>query len=263
MGVYKSAILGSAMAIVFACLVPAPVAAQTWSGLWSDEFTGPQGTPIDATKWTYDTGSLGVNNEVEYYCSPGMTTGGCVGTNPNAYLDGNGNLIIQALKVGTSTTPYSNSWTSARLKTQGLEEFQFGRVESRMSLPTVAPGIWPAFWALGANINSVSWPLCGEADYMENVPASSGLGPTMIASRLHQAGTSARIDRTADYTFPNGGVVTGMHVYGAIWSPNMIQFYVDDPTKVFYVQTASDIGAGQTWGFNHTFFLILNLAIGG
>ncbi len=237
---------------------------QNWgTPVWSDEFNGVAGTPIDPTKWTYDTGILNVNNEVEYYCSPGMTTGGCLATNPNAYLDGSGNLIIQAIKVGTSMQANSGSWTSARLKTQGLEAFQFGRVEARMSLPPVAPGIWPAFWALGANIDTVSWPNCGEADYMENVPASGGLGATKIASSLHQGGTSGRIDRSATFTFPNGEGVTGMHVYGAIWSPNMMQFYVDDPTKVFYVQTASDIDAGQTWGFNHTFFLLLNLAIGG
>jgi beta-glucanase (GH16 family) len=236
---------------------------QNWgTPVWSDEFNGALGTPIDKTKWTYDTGILNVNDEVEYYCSPDMMTGGCDPQNPNAYIDGNGNLIIQAIKVGSSTAPFSGSWTSARLKTQGLEEFQYGRVEARMSLPTVAPGIWPAFWALGSNIGSIGWPNCGEADYMENVPASGGLGPTKIASSLHQGGTSGEIDRTADYTFSSGDV-TRLHIYGAIWSPNMIQFYVDDPTNVFYVQTANDIGAGQTWGFNHPFFLLLNLAIGG
>lgn len=255
----------SLLTLSMVALASAPGArGQNWgTPVWSDEFNGVLGTPIDPAKWTYDTGILNVNNEVEYYCAPGMTTGGCLATNPNAYIDGNGNLIIQALKVGTSPQANSGSWTSARLKTQGPESFQYGRVEARMSLPTVAPGIWPAFWALGANIDTVGWPNCGEADYMENVPAFGGLGPTKIASSLHQGGTSAKIDRTADYTFPSGSDVTGMHIYGAIWSPNMIQFYVDDPTKVFFVRTASDIGAGQTWGFNHTFFLLLNLAIGG
>ena len=240
-----------------------PARSQSWGApVWSDEFNGPTGTPIDSTKWTYDTGILNVNNEVEYYCSPNMPTGGCDPQNPNAFIDGRGNLIIQARKIGSSTAANSGSWTSARLKSQGLKEFSYGRVEARMSLPTVAPGVWPAFWALGANISSVDWPKCGEVDYMENVPASGGLGPTKIASSLHQAGTSGGIDRTANYTFASGDV-TGFHTYGAIWSPNMIQFYVDDPANVFYVQTASDIGAGQTWGFNHSFFMLLNLAIGG
>jgi beta-glucanase (GH16 family) len=253
----------SLLALSILALASAPGAwGQNWTQVWSDEFTGVLGTPINQSNWTYDTGILQVNNEVEFYCSPGMTTGGCVATSPNAYLDGNGNLIIQALKVGTSTQAYSGSWTSARLKTQGLQSFQFGRVEARMSLP-VGPGVWPAFWALGTNIVPVGWPDCGEVDYMENVPASGGLGPTKIASSLHQGGTSGTINLGADYTFPSGSDVTGMHIYGAIWSPNMIQFYVDDPTNVFSVRTASDIGAGQTWGFNHPFFLLLNLAIGG
>ena len=259
----KKAFYLSAFLICMCGLSSVPAVAQQWGNpVWHDEFSGPLGTPIDSMKWTFDTGILNVNNEVEYYCAPITVLGGCQTTNPNAYIDGNDHLVIQAIKVGSSTAGNSGSWTSARLKSQGLEEFQFGRVEARMSLPTVAPGIWPAFWALGANIQNVSWPNCGEIDFMENVPVSGGLGPTKIASSLHQGGTSARIDRTANYTFPSGDV-TGMHTYGAIWSPNMIQFYVDDPTKVFYVQTASDIGTGQTWGFNHTFFLIMNLAIGG
>jgi beta-glucanase (GH16 family) len=237
--------------------------AQNWGQpVWSDEFTGPVGTPIDSTKWTYDTGILSVNNEVEYYCSPSTVTGGCQTTNPNAYIDGNGHLIIQGIRLNSSTTPYSGSWTSARLKTSGLESFQYGRVESMMSLP-VGPGIWPAFWALGSNISTVGWPICGESDYMENVPLNpGGLGPTVIASTLHGNSPSGVYGLGGKYTFSSGGV-TGMHAYGAIWSPSMVQFYVDDPAKVFFVGTASDMKTGQTWTFDHPFFLLLNLAIGG
>jgi len=236
--------------------------AQNWgTPVWSDEFSGPLGTPIDPSKWTYDTGILNVNNEVEYYCAPSTLTGGCQTTNPNAYIDGSGNLVIQAIRLNTSTQPNSGSWTSARLITNGLQAFQYGRVESRMSLP-VGPGIWPAFWALGSNISSVGWPVCGEIDYMENVPASGGLGPTAISSTLHGNSPSGVYGLGRQYTFPSGDV-TGMHAYGAIWSPGMVQFYVDDPAKVFFAQTASDMTKGQVWAFDHPFFLLLNLAIGG
>jgi beta-glucanase (GH16 family) len=247
--------------LCFLCGLPA--AAQNWGNpVWSDEFTGPLGTPIDSTKWTYDTGILNVNNEVEYYCAPSTVVGGCLTTNPNAYIDGNGNLVIQALRLNNSTTPNSGSWTSARLITNGLETFQYGRVESRMSLP-VGPGVWPAFWSLGSNIATVSWPDCGEQDYMENVPLSpGGLGPGVIASTLHGNSTSGVYNLGGKFTFPSGDV-TGMHAYGAIWSPGMVQFYVDDPTKVFFVGTSSDMKSGQTWAFDHPFFLLLNLAIGG
>lgn len=241
-----------------------PTAAQIWGQpVWSDEFSGPVGTPIDSTKWTYDTGILNVNKEVEYYCAPSTTSGGCNTTNRNAYLDGYGHLIIQAIRLNPSTVPNSGSWTSARLITKDRESFQYGRAESRMSLP-VGPGIWPAFWALGSNIDTAGWPTCGEADYMENVPAGvpGGLGPIIIASTLHANSTTGAYGLGGKFTFP-GGDVTGMHAYGAIWSPGMVQFYVDDPGRAFFVGTASDMTNGQVWAFDHPFFLLLNLAIGG
>jgi beta-glucanase (GH16 family) len=155
-----------------------PTAAQNWGQpVWSDDFSGPFGTPIDSTKWTYDTGILNVNKEVEYYCAPSTSRGGCSTTNPNACLDGNGHLIVQAIRLNPSTVPNSGSWTSARLITKDRESFQYGRAESRMSLP-VGPGIWPAFGHWGSNIDALGWPACGEADFMENVPATvpGGLG---------------------------------------------------------------------------------------
>ena len=235
--------------------------AQSWNQVWSDEFNGPAGTPIDAGKWKFDTGILKVNNEVEYYCAPGTSAGGCNSAKPNAYIDGKGNLVIQAIKLNASTAPNSGSWTSARMITEGTQEFQYGRAEARMMLP-VGPGIWPAFWALGGNISTVGWPNSGEIDYMENVPASGGLGPGKISSTLHGPGYSGDKGLPKKYAFASGDV-TGWHTYGAIWSPNMIQFYVDDPGKVFYVITASDVPAGQSWVFNHPFFLLMNLAVGG
>lgn len=242
-------------------LLASSTAAQTWSQVWSDEFNGAAGTAIDAAKWKFETGILNVNNEVEYYCAPTSSAGGCNSAKPNAYIDGRGHLVIQAIKITSSTAPNSGSWTSARMTTDGTEPFQYGRAEARMMLP-VGPGIWPAFWALGTNISTVGWPTCGEIDYMENVPAQGGLGPTKISSTLHGSGYSGDKGLMKKYTFPNGDV-TGWRTYGAIWSPNMIQFYVDDPSNAFYVITASDVPAGQGWAFNHPFFLLMNLAVGG
>lgn len=252
-----------ALLLTFFALSTSPlVHAQNWgTPVWSDEFSGPLGTPINSANWTYDTGILQVNDEIEYYCSPGMTTGGCNSTNPNAYLDGNDHLIIQAIRLNPSTLPNSGSWTSARLITKGLQTFQYGRIESRMSLP-VGPGVWPAFWGLGTNIDSVGWPASGENDVMENVPLTGGLGPTAIQSTIHGNTTSGEYGLGQKFTFPTGDV-TGMHTYGTIWSPGMIQFYVDDPSKVFFVRTADDLSSDQTWTFDHAFFLLLNLAIGG
>jgi len=249
-------------------IVAVSASAQTWNLTWSDEFNGAANSPINPLNWQYDTGILNVNNEAEYYCDPTISppVAPCTAT-PNAYIDGSGHLVIQAIQVGSSVQPYSGSWTSARLNTaNNLQSFSYGRIESSMALP-IGPGLWPAFWALGTNITTVSWPAAGEMDFMENVPASAGLGPTVIKSTLH-GGTSSNSCYCGgnglgqSYTFTSGDV-TGFHTYGAIWSPNMVQFYVDDPSNVFFVRTASDVPSGFTWDFNHPFFLLLNLAVGG
>jgi beta-glucanase (GH16 family) len=242
--------------------------AQTWTLAWSDEFNGPANSPINPANWEYDTGILNVNDEVEYYCAPNSNTAPCDSSNPNAYIDGNGHLVIQALRINSSVAPYSGSWTSARLNTgNNLQSFNYGRLESSMLLP-IGAGLWPAYWALGTNITTVGWPASGEMDFMENVPASSGLGPTEIKSTLHGGTSSSNCycggnGLGQSYTFPNNGTVTSFHTYGAIWSANMVQFYVDDPTNIFFVRTASDVPSGFTWDFNHPFFLLLNLAVGG
>ena len=258
--------------ISFCLLFPGICAAQTWSLSWSDEFDGAANSPINSANWQYDTGILNVNNEVEYYCAPGSSTPPCAPGTPNAYIDGNGHLVIQALRINSSVAPYSASWTSARLNTgNNLQNFQYGRLESSMALP-VGAGLWPAFWALGNNIASVGWPASGEIDFMENVPASGGLGPTAIRSTIHGGNSSTSCycggnGLGQSFTFPsngqNGSDVTTFHTYGAIWSTNMVQFYVDDPGNVFFVRTISDIPSGFTWDFNHPFFLLLNLAVGG
>ena len=282
--VYPIAALG------FALLVgPAPGAGQTWtagcSGVsaitqgsvkWSptlcQEFNGPPGPP-DASAWAFDLGAGGWGNkELEIYCGPPGYSGNpsqCPASfrrsTSNAYLDGDGHLVIQALKSG-------GHWTSARLTTKGTQNFRYGRIEASIKIPnTTNPGIWPAFWWLGSDFPPVPWPSCGEADIMENwSPAVfHGPGPAHNLSTVHTARTGG-YGIGAVYNFP-GGVAAdaGFHAYGVIWSANMIQFYVNpDPTaqsslRPFFIVTASDLPAGDTWPFNSPAFLLANLAVGG
>jgi beta-glucanase (GH16 family) len=259
--------------MLFLLLCSAAV-AQTWTQnpALGDEFNGTSVNGINAAIWQFDKGILNVNNEAEFYCAPTDTTNGCDPTNPNAFIDGSGHLVIQAIRINSGVAPYSGSWTSARLNTgNNLQNFQYGRIEASMKLP-IGPGLWPAFWALGNNITTVSWPMSGEMDFMENVPAASGLGPNTIKSTLHGGNSSISCycggnGMGLNYSFPggdpNGPDVTTFHTYGAIWSPNMVQFYVDDPTHIFFVRTSNDVPPGQTWDFNHPFFVLLNLAVGG
>ncbi len=243
------------LALAFGLSAASRAWAQTWTLQWSDEFNAAAGTFPSASNWTYDTGNSGFGNpEIETYCTPGSNTAPCVASQPNAYQDGNGHLVIKAIRNA------DGQWTSARLKTQGLKQFTYGRMEARMKLP-VGDGLWPAFWMLGADINSAGWPRCGEQDIIEWVQS---YGPTTTSSTTHGPGYSGGNAINAKFTFPTGSRVDdgNFHLYGVIWGPNSIQYYRDSPSNIFLTTTASTIPSGGQWVFNRPFFLLLNLAIG-
>lgn len=220
-----------------------------WNLTWSDDFSGVAGSSPDGTKWGYDLGASGWgNNEKECYTS----------STSNAYLDGTGNLVIEAKSAqGTICSDSKTAnFTSARLLTKGKFSQAYGKIEARIKLP-YGQGIWPAFWGLGDNIDSVSWPACGEMDIMESV-TTSPLGRTKIESSLHSP--SFDIGQPVDL---GANVDADYHVYGVIWTPNQVQYYVDDPTKPFVTFTPAKMGNTGVWAFNHPFFLILNVAVGG
>ena len=237
--------------------------------VWSDEFNGAAQQLPDPANWTYDTGSqdeLGNqgwgNREVETYCSPsGANPPGCDLHRPNAFLDGNGHLVLRAMR---ST---GGRWTSARITTRGLKDFQYGRIEARMKLP-VGTGLWPAFWMLGSNYLTTGWPTSGSVTIVENVgltQRTNGLGPSIIRSTLHGPRYFGGNGLWHDFKLPDGGRVDdgNFHTYGIIWSPGMIQFYVDDPANIFFVRDSNDLPEGGEWVFDHPFFLVMDLAVGG
>ena len=233
--------------------------------VWSDEFSnsGSSNTLPDAKTWTYDTGfQCCGNNEQEIYCAAGSATAPCDPNNPNAYLDTTGILHVVA-RSSSSTT-----FTSARLKSQGQFSFMYGRVEARMMLPE-SQGMWPAFWLLGNNIKTLSWPACGELDVMEHIdgnnppPYVGGTAPgyDWIAGSVHGGTTAAHADGTQQY-HPSGFSAAAWHTYGMIWSKGQVQYYVDDPANVYATFTTANFSG--PWPFDQgPQFIILNLAVGG
>jgi beta-glucanase (GH16 family) len=233
--------------------------------VWSDEFANSGGTNVlpDSKIWTYDTGFRCCgNNELETYCAAGSTTAPCDPNNPNAYIDTTGILHV------AGRNPSGTTYTSARLKTQGVFSFMYGRIEARMKLPE-SQGMWPAFWLLGNNITTVSWPACGELDVMEHIDGSNppfyaGAQPAgydWIAGSVHGGSTSAHLDGSEKY-HPSGFSAAEWHTYGMIWTKGQVQFYVDDPLNVYATFTPATFG--NPWPFDAgPQFIILNLAIGG
>lgn len=223
--------------------------------VWTDEFsnsTSNNAQPNPST-WTYDSGAGGWGNqELETYCAWGSSISPCNTANPNAYVGTDGYLHIVALQ------PSAGVYTSARLKTEGLFSFMYGRIEARMQIPE-GQGLWPAFWLLGSNIATVNWPACGEQDIMEHINAPV---PDWVAGSLH--GTNLNL--TQDYPATAGQTFSASdwHAYGMIWTKGQIQYYVDSPSNVYATYTPSSQSSG-TWPFDtgSGAFIILNLAVGG
>jgi beta-glucanase (GH16 family) len=228
------------------------IQGQTWRLVWNDEFTGAKGSGIDAAKWEAQTGGSGWGNqELEYY-----TDG-----RKNAYLDGRGSLVIKAIKETLS--PEFKCWygpcqyTSARLFTKKKFTQAYGRFEARIKLP-FGQGIWPAFWLLGDNIDTVGWPECGEIDVMENI----GREPTVVHGTLHGPGYSGAKGIGASYTLPRGRrFADAYHTFAVEWEPNAIRWYVDG--TLYQTKRPADLPANAKWVFDHPFYIILNLAVGG
>ncbi|MBE0673563.1 MAG: glycoside hydrolase family 16 protein [Bacteroidales bacterium] len=213
---------------------------RNWDLVWSDDFDGTAGQLPDPAKWSFDlgTGDGGWGNQElqSYTNSPA-----------NVSLDGEGNLVIKAIRSG-------DSFTSARVKTQGIFSQAYGRFEARLKTP-YGPGMWPAFWLLGDNIETVGWPLCGEIDIME----LRGQVPNTINGTIHGPGYSGGNSITKGYALANSRFDTEFHLFAIEWDVDKIDFFVDD--FLYHRIEKSDV-PGE-WVYNQPFFMILNVAVGG
>jgi beta-glucanase (GH16 family) len=228
--------------------------AAQWKLVWSDEFDR-DGLP-DPARWTYEEGFVR-NQELQYYTRARAE---------NARIEG-GVLILEARRERYPNPlfqPGSTDWrrarefaeyTSASVTTEGKASWRYGRIEVRAKLPT-GRGLWPAIWMLGVNRREVGWPRCGEIDIMENV----GYDPELIHANIHteaynhvrgtNKGNRIRVEKPwADF-----------HVYALEWTPERLDFYVDD--RKYFTYENEKTGPA-TWPFDQPFYLILNVAVGG
>jgi len=208
-----------------------------WQIVWHDEF---EDAALDEASWTFDIGGHGWgNNELQVYTK----------RNENVRVE-NGQLIIEARREDFLDREY----TSARLKTQGLKAWQYGRIEARIRIPR-GQGIWPAFWMLGNDILTHPWPDCGEIDIMENI----GKEPAIVHGTVHGPGYSGANGVGGPHELGKGAFADDFHVYAIEWDTAEIRWFVDDNTYV--TVTPKDLPG--RWVYDHPFFIILNVAVGG
>jgi beta-glucanase (GH16 family) len=216
----------------------------SWIVTMYDEFDGAEGTSPDPAMWTFDVGGDGWgNNQLEFDTD----------RTENVSHDGNGNLRI----VAREEDYMGRAYTSGRIKSKGLVEQKYGRFEARIKLPP-GQGIWPAFWMLGANFPETDWPRAGEIDIME----FRGQEPRVVHGTLHGPGYSGGSPITSKFALPEDESFTDdFHIFAVEWDPGRIAFLVDD--VVYQVVTTPEVQARGDWVFDHPFFLLLNVAVGG
>lgn len=207
--------------------------------MWVQDFDGPRGAPPDPEVWTHEVGGGGWGDRQQQVYTDEVA---------NAALDGEGHLAITARREPDGTV------TSARLVTKDGFATTYGRVEARIKVPG-GRGTWPAFWMLGADIDGVEWPACGEIDVMEHV----GADPRHCHGTAHgpgfsglEGGVGASVDAGVDLS-------QDFHEYAVDWDEHSIAWLLDG--REYHRLTPDDVPGA--WPFDHPHFLLVNLAVGG
>jgi beta-glucanase (GH16 family) len=223
---------------------PAPGSPLPTPGTVYDDFLGPAGSPPDMRIWDYDIGPRGWgDNELQAYTN----------SSDNIRLDGQGDLVIQALKTSTG-------YTSGRLVTRGKLNMLYGRLSARIKFPS-GQGIWPAFWLVGSNMDQVGWPQSGEIDMMELVDRATTYYVTLIGPQGDCAPSKPCPNYGKQLDGPIADLSTDFHTYWVNRAPDKIGVGVDETTLATF--TPSSLPPGAKWVFNEPMYALLNIAVGG
>lgn len=216
-----------------------PLEYAGYSLVWQDEFSG---NSINSSFWGFDTGNNNGwgNNELEYYRIQ------------NAWV-ANEVLTIEAREEYYQGFNY----TSAKLKTKGKKSFQYGRIDIRALMPE-GQGMWPALWTLGNDINSVSWPNCGEIDIMEMKGGSDREKTVYGTAHWDSGGNNASYGKTRTLPSEEYNLAEAYHVFTIIWDENSIKWFLDDQQY-----NVLDITGSTMSEFHQAHWFIFNVAVGG
>jgi beta-glucanase (GH16 family) len=253
--------------------VDAAEAQSGWKQVWSDEFNGQAGAAPASANWKFEAGPgrlVGGNQEAETYCAYKSDNAPCRQSDPNAYLDGKGHLVMKAIKTDQTLAIDGKNfsspvYTSARINS--LKSFRYGRMEANILVPT-GQGVWPSFWALGVHDSSINWPQIGEVDIMEVWNPQQGtntIDPYINHASTHgpmQPGAKdAYTDLTGAYSFSRP-MQEGFHQFAMEWGPGEIDFYCDG--NLYSRQSPGHLYDKKVWEMdNAPFYFLLNLAMGG
>ena len=197
-----------------------------------DDFNGPSGSAPNPALWGYITGR-GWDRGLQTYRSA------------NAVLDGEGNLIIRAVKAG-------DGYESGRIQTKNKLNLGYGKVTARIKMPS-GQGLWPAFWLLGADGDTA--PEIGEIDVIELVSDT-----TIYTTTIHGPSNSSK-PYQVQIMGPIGDLSTDYHEYWVVHAPDAITVGIDATTLGTF--TPQSLPPAARWVFNQPMYAIFDLAVGG
>jgi hypothetical protein len=216
----------------FVILTSEEEAVVDYALVWSDEFD-TDGAP-NAANWTYDLGAGGWGNG-----------------EAQTYTDNAENVIVEGGFLKITAKANGGSYTSARIKSIGLQEYTYGKVEISAKLPS-AQGTWPALWMLGSNFPTVGWPACGEIDIMEQ----TGSDKNTTLGTCHWYDSANAQNASYGETAAVANASSEFHLYSVEWDETTIRISLDG-TQFMSLSNNADLP------FNADFFFIMNVAMGG
>jgi beta-glucanase (GH16 family) len=223
--------------VIALCCCSGDVSAAPWAV--SEDFNGPAGSVPNQAYWTNLSGN-GVDEGIEYYVPS------------NAFLDGQGHLVIQAVQNG-------DGYTSGGVTTKNKLSLGYGTISARIKMPS-GQGLWPAFWLVGADQDTTPWPQCGEIDIVELVSNASTYYTTIHGPMNGNPNTSQGTLQ-AQFAGPIADLSTDFHNYWVTRMPDRITVGID--AKTLGTFTPQSLPPDAQWVYNRPMYAILNLAIGG
>ena len=214
--------------------------------LWHDEFSG---AAMDDTIWSYDPHEPGwTNEELQEYTE----------STDNVFTR-DGMMVLKAIK--TTDANGNDYYTSGKIKSQNKEDFMYGKVVARAKVPE-GKGLWPAIWMMPTDESYYGqWPKCGEIDIMEVL----GSDTTTAYGTVHYGAPHAEQQGTVVKTSPD--FAADFHEYSVEWEPGEMRWYIDDELYLTVNDWFSAVEGEEEKPypapFNQTFFVQMNLAVGG
>ena len=227
--------------------------------VWADYFNDGA---LDTSVWNVEVnGNGGGNSELQYYAAENVNVG------DDGY--GRGCLILTAKKEES----HGKHFTSGRLNSNQKKFFTYGKIESSIKLPKTANGLWPAFWMLGNDFNTVNWPRCGEIDILEMGQANGikyGTQEKYFNGALHWGPSWDNHPSYAKSSVNSYSMQDGeYHLFTMIWDDQAIRMYLDldkhPDVEPYFTMDITDKTNEYSAGnyFHHDFFIVYDLAVGG